>query len=207
MADHDDTSFEHGHAMRQRIRDEAVKAAELSEPVDDYVALSDTIRRAPSRFDKRFAIGAMGEAIDDLREQLAAASGRAETAEARLAEIGTEWGVRFPDNQVEICDSENDAREWAGQNWPSGGGLTVMCRDASKWREAEPAKATGGLVSGVVCLQPGPPPFLKLPRAEAADATADGRSGPVTRQEASGGERDELEFEKPAAGQTEADGE
>lgn len=52
------------------------------------------------------------------------------------AKLGVEWGVRFPDNQIEICDSESDAREWANQPWPDGGGLTVMFRDASSWREA-----------------------------------------------------------------------
>lgn len=55
---------------------------------------------------------------------------------ARLrAKLGTEWGVRFPDNQIEVCDSEADARDWAGQSWPDGGGLVVMRRECAKWRE------------------------------------------------------------------------
>jgi len=54
------------------------------------------------------------------------------------ATLGTEWGVRFPDNQIEVCDSENDACDWAGQPWPDGGGLTVMRRECTKWREATP---------------------------------------------------------------------
>lgn len=68
---------------------------------------------------------------------------RAERAEATLAELrerlGTEWGARFPDNQIEICDSEEDAREWAGSDRSVPGGLTVMCRLVSRW---QPAAAT-----------------------------------------------------------------
>lgn len=56
-----------------------------------------------------------------------------------MAQLHAEWGVRFPNNQIEICDSEDDAREWADPDGPSGFGLTVACRDASNWRDAEVA--------------------------------------------------------------------
>jgi hypothetical protein len=121
-------------------------------------------------------IGHLLGKVTDLAEHLAAANERAETAEreceatqtalnaeferacqwrterdearARLAELGTEWGVCFPSNQIEPCDSETDAREWAAPDGPSGFGLTVVCRHASKWRDAKTADATGAGLSG-----------------------------------------------------------
>jgi hypothetical protein len=51
------------------------------------------------------------------------------------AQLGAEWGVRFPDNQIEVCDGESDARDWA-QPWPGSGGLVVMRRECTRWREA-----------------------------------------------------------------------
>jgi transcriptional regulator with XRE-family HTH domain len=63
-------------------------------------------------------------------------------ARARLAGLYVEWGVRFPNNQIEPCESETDAREWAAPDGPSGFGLTAVCREASNWRDAETADAT-----------------------------------------------------------------
>jgi hypothetical protein len=57
---------------------------------------------------------------------------RPDTEAAELAEIGEthkEWGVRFPNDQIEICDDEDDAREWAGN-----GTLVHRIVIVGKWR-------------------------------------------------------------------------
>jgi hypothetical protein len=85
-------------------------------------------------------------ACDDLRVLLAAANERADTAEARLAEIGDEWQVRYKltagryahTEWTEPTRHEASARSWlAGflRNNPGSSG-TLMHRRRGEWRDA-----------------------------------------------------------------------
>jgi len=169
---HDERGGEDGRVqlVRRSLSDRADHIA------DDLAAIVRELRKEKAGTgDQRLRLAAVSVSLrmlrDDLVEQLAVATARAEKAEVRLAKLGTEWGVRFPDNQVEVCDSETDARDWANQNWPNGGGLTVMCRTTSKWRDAE-----------------------------TADAPPDGQSATLRAEDGVQASGSELEFERPAAG-------
>jgi len=109
------------------------------EPIDDETEddAPDRPRRSGRRVRRR-----------ELEEQLAAMTVRAEEAEARLAELGDEWGVQSADSgRAQVCDNEDHARYLAARysrfRLPGGESVRhlVVRRLATDWRDAEAAYA------------------------------------------------------------------
>jgi hypothetical protein len=133
---------------------------------------------------------------------------REAVAEALIpyGQLREEWGVRFPDNQIEIADAEDDARAEAAND----AGLVLVRREVTKWRIDETPScrscrttsnlagdpplclncavyapgpfATGGLVSGTMRLPDGdgPASYVLLPQGGPADGFVSALSATTT---------------------------
>jgi hypothetical protein len=141
-----------------------------------------------------------------LREQLAAANGRAETAEA-LAEQRKNWQLRLAQREA-LLMAENeqlrarlgDAKTEQGIRWPNGtdeqwcghSTLSIMAVSADQGGQYIERTAYRG-------------PWLAAGGRVSADAAATALSATLPASQPAEGSRVELEPAKPAAGRTEAE--
>lgn len=79
--------------------------------------------------------------VDELLACALSVVSEAEQLRARIAELGkvrNEWGVRWPDDEIDTCDGETEARDRAHND----AGLTLLRRLVGEWRPADDTTAT-----------------------------------------------------------------